>query len=208
MTEPAGEQILVVEDDPLLGPQLAQRAHRHTQWQAHWCAEPGQALALARRPQVKLALLDLGLPPQPDRPDEGLRLLSQLRQWRPDVPVLVMTGQDEAHCALQAIEAGAFDFLPKPIEPSAFDAALQRACRYARAWQRLAQQGAAPVQVDSQQVRAGLRETTDAAQERLLRQVLHACGDNVSQAARLLRLERTQLYYYLDKYGLRPPRDV
>lgn len=207
MTESQGAEILVVEDDPLLGPQLAQRAARQTAWQAHWCAEPAQAMAQIRRPQVKLVLLDLGLPPQADRPDEGLRLLSQWRQWRPDVPVLVMTGQDEAHCALQAIEAGAFDFLPKPIEPAAFDAALGRACRYASAWQRLAQQGAAPVQVDPQQVRAGLRETTDAAQERLLRQVLQACGDNVSQAARLLRLERTQLYYYLDKYGLRPSRD-
>lgn len=201
-------RVMVAEDDALLRPLLAQRVRERFGAQTLEAADRTAALALAARSPLDVALIDLGLPPAPERPEEGLLLLSQLRQLRPELPVLVMTGQDEAHCALRAIEAGAFDYLPKPVEPDAFDAALRRAIRYAQAWRALAQQGAPPVQVDPQHVRGGLRETSEAAQERLLRQVLHSCGGNVAQAARLLRIERTQLYYYLDKYGLRPPRDA
>jgi DNA-binding NtrC family response regulator len=192
---------LVVEDDPLLAQAWA---HRLTEWglQVYTAANREQALAFAQ--PFLLALIDLGLPPRPDSPEEGLLLIELLSTQQPLLPVLVVTGQDEQQAAREAIARGAFDFLTKPVTPDALDAALTRACRHARVLRELAAQGAMPVGLSAHENRQGLREATDLAQEKLVRQTLAATGGNVSEAARRLGLERTRLYYYLDKFGIRP----
>jgi len=66
------------------------------------------------RPMV--VLLDLGLPPHPGDPDEGLAALSDLLALERLAKIVIITGQGEKGIALQAIGAGAYDFLVKPVD--------------------------------------------------------------------------------------------
>jgi two-component system, OmpR family, KDP operon response regulator KdpE len=74
-------------------------------------AETGEAGLLEivqRRPDV--VLLDLGLPDM-----EGVEMLRRLREWS-NVPVLILSVRDEAAEKVEALDAGADDFVTKPFD--------------------------------------------------------------------------------------------
>jgi DNA-binding NtrC family response regulator len=73
-------------------------------------------------PPVDAILLDHWLP----GPD-GTGVIEQLRAMRPDLPLLVMTAQTSVAVAVEAMRAGAHDFLVKPIAPDSMLAALNAA---------------------------------------------------------------------------------
>jgi two-component system NtrC family response regulator len=73
--------------------------------------------------------MDLGLPPQPDEPSEGFRLLEAILSDAPDTKVIVLTGQNDHTNALKAIALGAYDFYPKPFEPELLALTIERAYR-------------------------------------------------------------------------------
>jgi two-component system NtrC family response regulator len=73
-----------------------------------------------------VALLDLGLPPHPGSPDEGLATLSDLLALDRLAKVVIITGQGEKENALRAIGAGAYDFLSKPVEMDELKFLLKR----------------------------------------------------------------------------------
>jgi two-component system, NtrC family, response regulator len=77
------------------------------------------------RPQV--VLLDLGLPPRPAEPVEGLAALSEIISRDHLVKVIIISGQGERANALQAIGSGAYDFLPKPADLEVLKLLLKRA---------------------------------------------------------------------------------
>ena len=77
------------------------------------------------RPQV--VLLDLGLPPRPADPVEGLAALSEIISRDNLAKVIIISGQGEQENALQAIGAGAYDFLPKPADLEVLKLLLKRA---------------------------------------------------------------------------------
>jgi two-component system NtrC family response regulator len=74
-------------------------------------------------------LLDLGLPPRPGDTEEGFALLSALLSLDTLLKVIVITGQSEKDHALQAIGAGAYDFLCKPVNTDELKLLLKR-CYY------------------------------------------------------------------------------
>ena len=61
-------------------------------------------------------LLDLGLPPRPNDCEEGLAALSELLGIDKSAKVIVISGQGEKKNALQAVGAGAYDFVCKPVD--------------------------------------------------------------------------------------------
>jgi len=63
-----------------------------------------------------LALVDLGLPPNTHRPDEGLAVIRRISQQHPSTRVLVLSGQDNKKHLFQAKEDGAVDFIAKPCD--------------------------------------------------------------------------------------------
>jgi len=79
-----------------------------------------------------VVLLDLGLPPSPGTPDEGLGALSELMAADNLVKVIVITGQGEKDIALKAIGAGAYDFLGKPLDMDELKVLLRRCFHVAR----------------------------------------------------------------------------
>ncbi len=58
---------------------------------------------------------------------DGLTLCEQLRNERPELPVIVLTGAGAVDAAVGAIRAGAYDFLTKPVDPLLLLAVTQRA---------------------------------------------------------------------------------
>jgi two-component system, NtrC family, response regulator len=78
----------------------------------------------AVRPLV--VLLDLGLPPNPGDPSEGLATLSDLLALERLAKIVIITGQGEKGIALQAIGAGAYDFLIKPVDMEELKLLLRR----------------------------------------------------------------------------------
>ena len=65
----------------------------------------------------ELALIDLGLPPTPHRPDEGFQLINELLAHSPDIKILVLSGQNDENNARHARALGAIEFVAKPCEP-------------------------------------------------------------------------------------------
>jgi two-component system NtrC family response regulator len=73
-----------------------------------------------------VTLLDLGLPPRPNDPDEGLATLAELKAVDDIAKVIVISGQGEKKNAMEAVAAGAFFFLCKPIDPDELKLLLKR----------------------------------------------------------------------------------
>jgi two-component system, NtrC family, response regulator len=96
---------------------------------------------LAARPAV--VLLDLGLPPQPAAPDEGLATLAALLEIDRAAKIIIISGQADKANALRAIGEGAYDFLGKPVEMPELQLLLKRCFHVAhleREYQAMQQQ--------------------------------------------------------------------
>ncbi|HEX7328821.1 MAG TPA: PEP-CTERM-box response regulator transcription factor [Casimicrobiaceae bacterium] len=125
MTE-ARRSLLIVEDDPALQKQMQ---WAFDQYETVVAGDRESALAQLRRYEPAVVTMDLGLPPQPDDPTEGLRLLEEIHGLAPDTKVIVLTGQNDRANALKAISLGAHDFCPKPFEPEFLTWTVERAFR-------------------------------------------------------------------------------
>ena len=122
---PVPDNLLVVEDDEGL--------RRQYKWvfpelRLNLAGSREEAVAIIRRQNVPVAIVDLGLPPHPDEATEGLATLTAIRELSPATKVIIATGQTDRKYALRAIELGAYDFYEKPIEPDILRLIVSRAC--------------------------------------------------------------------------------
>ena len=121
MTSPGGGRILVVDDSPvnrmLLGEALT--AEGHTPVTAENGLQALELLWTSDRPPVDAVLLDLEMPEL-----DGYETLSRIKadDRFHDLPVIVISSNDELDSVVRCIEIGATDYLPKP-----FNTALLRA---------------------------------------------------------------------------------
>ena len=88
-----------------------------------------EALEMFSSGRPAVTILDLGLPPRPNEPDEGLAVLSSLLALERTTKVIIISGQGEKENALRAVGAGAYDFLCKPIDIEELKFLLKR-CFY------------------------------------------------------------------------------
>ncbi len=125
--EAAKPDLLIVDDDPLITDTLNFVLSRD--FLVHVADSRAQAKSLLRqldRPP-QLALIDLGLPPTPHRPDEGFRLISELIAHSPGIKIVVLSGQSDETNARHARTLGAIEFVAKPCEPETLKKLLKRA---------------------------------------------------------------------------------
>lgn len=103
-------RILLAEDDPHLGDGLSiglRQAGHAVDW-----VRNGEAADLSlRNEDFDLLVLDLGLPRL-----TGMEVLRRLRQRGQGLPVLILTAQDRTDDKVRGLDAGADDYLVKPIE--------------------------------------------------------------------------------------------
>ena len=177
-------QVLVIEDEAPIRRLLATtlQAEGYAVLEAASAAE-GETLAANRR--VDLFLIDLGLP---DR--EGCDLIRALRQWTAR-PILVLSARSHEQQKVDALDAGADDYLSKPFGVAELHARLRVALRHAA---RSAQGGSSTLRLGDVSIdlvaksvtRAGAPLPLTATQWRLL-EVLAQHAGRVVTARQLLR---------------------
>ena len=109
----AKPKLLIVEDDEGLCSQYRWAFPACDVLMAH--ARP-QALAIIRKEDPPVMIMDLGLPPDPDGVSEGFAILEEVSRIAPRTKVIVVTGNGERRNALKAVAVGAYDFCEKPVE--------------------------------------------------------------------------------------------
>lgn len=101
--------ILIVEDEPkmrrLLEISLGEEGHA-----IHTAPDAETGLKCFQREEIHLVLTDLKLPGM-----NGLEFLREVKQWNPSVPIVVMTAFGSVETAVEAMKAGASDYVLKPF---------------------------------------------------------------------------------------------
>ena len=120
--------LLMVEDDLGLQKQMRWSFDRYN---VIFADNREAAVAQLRRHEPLVATLDLGLPPDPDTPNEGFKTLEEILALAPATKVIALTGQNDRGNALRAIGMGAYDFFAKPFEPDVLGLVIDRAFRLA-----------------------------------------------------------------------------
>jgi len=117
-------RLLIVDDDPAMGrllhDDLARRGHEGI---THTSAEA--AFEQFLREEFDTVITDLKMPGL-----DGIEFCRRLVENRPDVPVIVITAFGSLDAAVEAIRAGAYDFVTKPIERDMLAIAVNRALQY------------------------------------------------------------------------------
>ncbi len=113
----ATPSLLIVDDDPLIRDSLT--LSLSGEFDVYAAESRSQAVALLRDMPAppQLALVDLGLPPFPHRPEEGFHLIAELLAHSPQIKILALSGQNEESNARHARALGALDFISKPCKP-------------------------------------------------------------------------------------------
>ena len=117
-------QVLIVDDEEAIRTQMKWALSQD--YDVHFAEDRKEALEAFQAHSPVVTLLDLGLPPHPNQCDEGLAALSDLIAVDPTAKVIVISGQGEKQNALQAVGAGAYDFLCKPVEMAELRLLLRR----------------------------------------------------------------------------------
>jgi len=122
----AKPKLLIIEDDVGLCNQYRWAFPAYDTLFAH---SRQQALSVVQRDQPRLAIMDLGLPPDPDGVSEGFATLEEIGRLAPELKVIVATSHGDRSYALRAVASGAYDFCEKPIEIEVLRTVVARALR-------------------------------------------------------------------------------
>jgi two-component system response regulator RegA len=175
----AGRKLLLVDDDAPLRRSLTRALERRG-----FAVLPAEGLAegrmLAREHRPEFAVLDMRL-----AEGSGLDLLKVLREARPDIRIVIVTGYGNIATAVAAIKAGAADYLAKPVDADDVVAALLRTG-----------QGLPPPRDNPM--------SADRVRWEHIQRVFEQCNRNVSETARRLNMHRRTLQRILNK---RAPRE-
>ena len=107
-------KLLIVEDDEEIRTQMKWALAQD--YDVLMAGDRESALELFRSARPPVVLLDMGLPPHPGTPEEGLTALSELLALDNTTKIVIVSGQGEKDVALRAVGAGAYDFLNKPVD--------------------------------------------------------------------------------------------
>src|SRR5438067_296759 len=119
--------LLLVDDDEAIRTQM--KWALTADYEIVFAEDRAGAVENFKKKKPAVTLLDLGLPPRPTDPDEGLATLADLKALDEMTKVIVISGQGEKKNAVEAVAAGAYDFLCKPVDPDELKLLLKR-CIY------------------------------------------------------------------------------
>ncbi len=121
----SNHSILIIDDEPNLRHTLGLILRRGG-YVITTASNAAEAIHLLQAGAYDLTFLDIRLPDQ-----SGIKLLPQIRQLYPEMPVLILTAHAALETAIEAVRQGARDYLLKPIDPesilSRVDALLKEA---------------------------------------------------------------------------------
>lgn len=103
--------VLVVDDEQVIH-KVVQKALRTCNYHLLFAQTAEEALAIVRSTEsIEVALVDKNLPDQ-----SGLDIIKDLKAQQPDIEVLLITGCPTLESAVEAVKAGAFDYIEKPLD--------------------------------------------------------------------------------------------
>src|SRR5262249_13071824 len=123
---PMSQTVLIVDDDPVQR-RLLETAIARMGLQTMTAPGGGPAFELLLSPrgeQISLMLLDLMMPDV-----DGIEVLTKLRAVNQSVAVIVLTAKGGIDSAVEAMRAGAGDFLVKPASPERIKVSIQNALK-------------------------------------------------------------------------------
>ncbi len=175
---PKERSLLIVDDDQPFRNRLA-RAMERRGFEVTTAASLSETLAVVERLAPAFAVVDLRL-------DDGygLDIVPMLRERRPDIRIVVLTGYGNIASAVAAIKAGAVDYLAKPADADDIEAALMAVER-----------PKPPPPSDPMSI--------DRLRWEHIQRVYELCDRNVSETARRLKLHRRTLQRILAKHSPR-----
>jgi two-component system NtrC family response regulator len=123
-------KLLIVDDDEEILTQM--RWALASDYDVTLAGSRAAAVESFRATRPAVVLLDLGLPPHPDSPEEGLAALAEILGQDRLTKVVIVSGQGERKPALDAIGAGAYDFVGKPVDMDELRGLLKRCLHVAQ----------------------------------------------------------------------------
>jgi two-component system, NtrC family, response regulator len=120
-------RLLIVDDDETIRTQM--RWALANDYEVLLAEDRVGALEAFKSSRPAVTLLDLGLPPRPSAPDEGLDTLSGFLNVDSSAKVIIISGQGDRENAVRAVGAGAYDFFCKPVQLEELRLLLRR-CFY------------------------------------------------------------------------------
>jgi two-component system, response regulator RegA len=173
--------LLIVDDDDELRRALGEAMGRRG-FLVTTAGSATEAEAQARHIVFEYALVDMRMPRT-----TGIELIPRLLAIDPGTRIVVLTGYGSITTAVDAIKAGAFDYLVKPVDGAMCEEALLGRGRGSRASDP-----------------ADHPPSLERVEWEYLQRVLADCEGNISEAARRLRMHRRTLQRKMSKHP--PPR--
>ena len=171
-------RLLIVDDDRRFCDRLA-RAMSARGFASNTAYDAEEGCRLAAQLMPDYAVIDLRL-----ADGSGLEVVQALRDVRPDIRVIVLTGYGNIATAVAAVKIGAVDYLAKPADADEVEAAL------------LGRDDLLPPPPDQPM-------SADQVRWEHIQRVYEQCGRNVSETARRLRMHRRTLQRVLAKHAPR-----
>jgi FixJ family two-component response regulator len=127
MSMPDSRPIVFVVDDDVSVRESLELLIRHEGWQPEIFASADEFLSRPRRLVPSCLILDLSLPGL-----SGLDLQKRIASERTDMPIIFITGHGDVPSTVQAMKAGAVEFLTKPFTDDALLGAVRQALEGSR----------------------------------------------------------------------------
>jgi two-component system, OmpR family, KDP operon response regulator KdpE len=173
--------VLVIDDEPQIVRALRINL-RVRQYDVHTAGSAGEALEIAARHPPDLVILDLGLPDL-----DGVEVIHGLRGWT-DAPIIVLSGRTDSTDKVEALDAGADDYITKPFGMDELLARMRAVSRRVAA------------EDDTPQVRLG-----DLVVDLAAKRVMHRATDNNQRNAGNVDVRLTPTEWHLLEVLLRNP---
>ena len=114
--------VLLVDDEPAMLTSYSLSLRSGGLKSIITCRDSRDVIPLLEEHDVGIIVLDLMMPHI-----SGEELLPQITREFPDIPVIVITGNNEVDVAVRCMKSGAFDFMVKPVEKTRFVSGVTRA---------------------------------------------------------------------------------
>ena len=181
-------KVLVVDDEEIICTLFAAMLGHYGRYHVVTTTDGRQVIDILRREPVDVMLLDMSMPAI-----SGLDVLRQVTQAFEELPVIIVTGHGSIEIAVESMQAGAADFVTKPVPAAVLHLRIQKALEHART-RRLASTD-------------GLTQVYNhrTFQERLGQEIARA--NRYSRPLSLLMIDVDHFKLYNDTYG-HPQGDI
>ena len=117
-------EVLIIDDDPDIVSLLQDTLYMEKDFVATAVTDPLEAIELVRNKEFDLVITDLNMPNA-----DGLTVTCAIKEIRPEVLVVIITGYATLESAIEAIRLGVYDYLPKPFSITELTFVLEKAAK-------------------------------------------------------------------------------